>query len=99
MQIQETTANNSSFLEEPKTKDFKSALPRDNTAEPAKKKDKQKWFKHQQDHIKEAKETLAIGNNTVNATKKKKMCDISKVTCFNCNKKGHYAKNCTKLKN
>lgn len=37
---------------------------------------------------------------------KKKRCngrdprnDISEITCYNCHKKGHYSKNCTKPKN
>ena len=58
----------------------------DDPAEPAKKKDKK------------PKETPATGNNTVNAAKKKKKRDTSKVTYFNYNKKGYYASNCTKPK-
>ena len=40
MQTLQTTAKGSSPLEEPKTKDLKSALPRDIIAKPAKKKNK-----------------------------------------------------------
>ena len=99
MQTQETTAKDSSHPEEPKTKDLKSIFPRDNPAEPAKKEDKQKRFKRRQKRTREPKETPATGDNTVDAAKKKKKRDTSKITCFNCDKKDHYASNCTKPKN
>ena len=44
VQTYEITAKDSSRPEEPKTKDPKSVPPRDNPAEPAMKKDKQKRF-------------------------------------------------------
>ena len=72
MQTQGTTAKDFSCPEEPKTKDLKSVPLRNNLAEPAKKKNKQKRFKCRREHIKEPKETPVIGDNTVDATKKKK---------------------------
>ena len=99
VQTQETAAKDSSRPEEPKTKDPKSVPLRDDPAEPAKKEDKQKRLKCRQERTRESKETPATGNNIVNAAKKKKKRDTSKVTCFNCDKKGHYTRNCTKPKN
>ena len=99
MQTQGTTAKDSSCLEEPKTKDSKLVPSHDNPAEPAKKEDKQKRFKHRQEHIREPKKTLATDNNTVDVAKKKKKYDTSKIMCFNCNKKNHYASDCTEPKN
>ena len=99
VQTQGTAAKDSSLLEELKTKDPKSISLHDKLAEPAKKENKQKKFKRQWERTREPKETPAIDNNTVDAAKKKKKRDTSKVTCFNCNKKGYYASNCTKPKN
>ena len=72
MQTQGIIANNFSRLEEFKTKDPKSVPPCDNPVEPAKKENKQKKFKRQREHTSEPKETPTIGDNTVNAAKKKK---------------------------
>ena len=99
MQTQETAAKDSSHLEEPKTKDLTSVFLCDNLAELAKKEDKQKRFKRRRECTREPKETPATGNNTVDVVKKKKKRDTSKVTCFNCDKKGHYANDCTEQKN
>ena len=99
VQTQGTAAKDSSCPKELKTKDPKSVPPRDNPAEPAKKEDKQKRFKRWRERTRESKETPATGDNTVDTAKKKKKRDTSKVTCFNCDKKGHYASNCTKPKN
>ena len=99
MQTEGTTAKDSSRPEEPKTKDPKLVPPHNDPAEPAKKEDKQKRFKRQRERTREPKETPATGNNTINVAKKKKKRDTSKVTCFNRNKKGYYASNCTKQKN
>ena len=99
MQTQRTSVKDYSRSEKPKTKDLKSVPLHNNPAEPAKQEDKQKRFKRQQERTREPKKTPATGNNTINAVKKKKKRDTSKVTCFNNNKKNHYASNCTKPKN
>ena len=41
------------------------------------------------------KQTPVTGDNTEGQKKKKKRHDPSKVTCFNCNKIGYYAYDCT----
>ena len=67
--------------------------------EPAKKEDKQKKLKRWQKYIKDLKETLATGDNAINALKKnsKKKRDTSKITYFNCNNKGYHANTCTEF--
>ena len=99
LQTKGITAKDSSRPEEPKTKDLKSVPPRDNTAQPAKKEDKQKRFKCQWERTRKTKRIPVTSNNTGNAAKKKKKCDTSKITYFNCNKKSHNASNYTKPKN
>ena len=90
---------------ETKSKDPKSALSRDNAAELPKKdnrKDKKKRFRGQRrEYTGEWKEqTPATNVNTTNVSKKKKKRrDVSEITCFNCDKKGHFASNCIKPKN
>ena len=99
VQTQRITTKNSSHPKKSKTKDLKSVPLHDNPAEPAKKKDKQMRFKHRQERTKKLKETPATGDNTVDAAKKKKKRDTSKVMYFNCDEKGHYASNCIESKN
>ena len=96
VQSQGSNNKDSSHFEEPKPKDPKLALPRDNAAaKPAKKEDrkdkKKRFWRQRREHTGEQKDqTPATGVNE--AAPKKKL----KVRCFNCNKKGHYANNCIK---
>ena len=99
VQTQGTAVKDSFHPEELKGKDPKSVPPHDDSAEPAKKENKHKRFKRQWECTMEPKKTLATGDNTVDAAKKKKKCDISKVMCFNCDKKGHSANENTEPKN
>ena len=90
---------------ETKPKDPKLAPSRDNATESPKKddtKDKKKRFRGQRwEYAREQKkQTPATNVNTTNVSKKKKKrCDVGEITCFNCNKKGHFASNCTEPKN
>ena len=93
MQTQGSSHKNSPHTEESKNKNLKSALPRGNAVEPAKKEDKKK--KPQRRRRKQSKQTPATGDNTKALKKKKKRSDSSEVTYFNCNKKDHYASDCT----
>ena len=82
---------------EAKSTDGKApAPPRSN--EPAKpncEKKKREWLKKKKDS------TSATGDNAIEAQKKKQISgNTSQVTCYNCQKKGHFANKCPeRLKN
>ena len=97
VQTQGSSHKDSPRSEERKPKDPKPAPSHDDAAEPAKKEDRKDKKKKLQNRRREQNEqTPATGDNTKAPKKKKKRRDSSEVTCFNCNKKGHYANNCTK---
>lgn len=87
---------------EAKAKDPKPALLHINKAKPLKqgRKDKKKRTKkHKQNYTGEQKDTLAIGDNTIDASKKdsRKKRNTSIIICYNYNKKNYYASNCIKV--
>ena len=88
-----------------KSKDLKSVPLCDDAAELPKKdnkKDKKKKFQDQKREYtgKRKEQTLATIVNTTDVSKeKKKKRAICEITYFNCNKKGHFANDCTKPKN
>ena len=92
VQTQSSSHKDSPCSKKPKPKDPKPAPSSDNAAELAKKEDrkdkKKKLGNQRRKHTDE--QTPATGVNT-EAPKNK-----VKVRCFNCNKKDHYANECTK---
>ena len=96
MQTQGSSHKDSPRSEKPKLKDPKPAPSRNDAAEPTKKEDSKDKKKKLQNRRRERnKQTPAIGDNTKAPKKKKKRRDPSEITCFNYNKKDHYANNCT----
>ena len=96
VQTQGSSYKDSPRSEEPKPKDPKPASSRDDMAEPAKKEDrKDKKKKLQNRRRKQNKQPPATDANIEVPKKKKKKRDPSEVTYFNCDKKGHYASDCT----
>ena len=94
--VQTQGSKNSFRSEELETKDPKPAPSHNNAAELAKKEHKKKKKKKLQNRRQEQnKQTPATCDNTEAIKKKKKRRDPSKVTCFNCDKKDHYASNWT----
>ena len=87
----------SSHSKKLKPKDLKPSPSCDNVAEPAKKEDRKEKKKRLREYRREQnKQTPVTSNNTKAPKKKKKRRDPSEITCFTCNKKDHYASNCTK---
>ena len=96
VQTQGSSHKDSPRSEEPKHKEPKPAPSRDDAAEPAKKEDKKDKKKKLQNRRREQnKQTPATGDNAEVPRKKRKRRDSNEVTYFNCDKKGHYASNCT----
>ena len=83
-------------VEEPKARTQEATPPHRSesteSSEKARKEKKKKWLKERKE--KKAKDTTpASGSNATNAGGKKKK-DLSQITCYNCNKSGHYASSC-----
>ena len=103
VQTQETTVKDS-HQEKPKVKEVKPpsfrAAEASKSLEQARKEKKMK--KHPERRDKKEQTPASTANATEVQQKKKKKNqdrDVSEVTCYNCNKKGHYANTCTKPKN
>ena len=103
VQTQKTTAKDS-HQEKPKVKEIKPTLSRAAEAsellEQARKEKKRK--KHPEKRDKKEQIPASTANATEVQQKKKKKNrahNINEVTCYNCNKKGHYVNTCTKPKN
>ena len=97
VQTQGSSHKDSSRSKEPKPKDPKPAPSRDNAAEPTKKENRKNKKKKRRNRKREQNEQpLATDANTKVPKKKRKRYDPSEVTCFNCDKKGHYASDCIK---
>ena len=95
VQTQGTTAKEprteESRPKEAKPTDGKAPAPprSDEPAKPNREKKKREWLKKKKDS------TPATGDNAIEAQKKKRTPgDTSQVTCYNCQKKGHFANKC-----
>ena len=99
VQTQGTTAKKPR-MKESRPKEAKSingktiVLPYSNElAKPNCKKKRRKWLKKKKDSI------LIIRDNAIEGKKKWTLDDTSQVTCYNCQKKGHFTNKCSKPKN
>ena len=90
MQIKGITIKNPR-PKEAKTKDLKPILSCTNEAEPSEQKKKDQKDKKKFQQKRERKDTLATDDNAIDAPKKKRRQNLSKVKCFTCNKKNYYA--------
>ena len=98
VQTQRTTTKDS-FLEKPKVKKTKPTLSWAKASKPSEQARKErKKKKHQEKRDKEQTPTSTANATEIQQKKKKKKQDqdLNKVTCFNCNKKGHNVSLCTK---
>ena len=91
LKVQTQNFKDFSCFEEFKPKDLKSAPLQDHIVEPAKKKGKTKKRsqRYKEKYISKWKEQFLATDVNTKALKK------IKAKCFNYNKKGHYANNCT----
>ena len=86
------------YTEEPKVKKTRPTLSRAKISKPSKQPRKERKKKrHQKRRDKEQIPASTANVTEVQQKKKKKNWDrdVSKVTYFNCKKKGHYASTCT----
>ena len=92
--MQTQSSKNSSHFKVFKSKDPKPAPPYDNMAEPTIKEGekKKKSREQRQECTKDRKKQFPATDVNTKASKKK-----IRARCFNCNKKSHYANDCTKL--
>ena len=93
----QTQGSKNSHPEEPKVKEVRpTRAEASKPSEQARKEKKKK--RHQERRDKDQTPASTANATEVQQQKKKKKNrdrDISKVTCFNCDKKGHYASTCT----
>lgn len=66
-------------------------------SERARKKKKKRWQRGKSEKKEANFNTSTTGVNMTNTNKSQKK-NASRVVCYNCNKKGHYFRNCTKPK-
>ena len=98
IQTQGTTTKDSQ-PEEPKVKEIRPILSRVEASKLSKQARKEKKKKRHQEKQDKEQTPASTANATEIQQKKKKKNhdrDVSKVICFNCNKKDHYANTCTK---
>ena len=89
-----------SHPEEPKVKKIRPTPSWVEASEPCKQACKEKKKKRHQEKQDKDQTPASTANATEVQQKKKKKTrdrDVSKVTCFNCDKKSYYASTCTKL--
>ena len=99
----QTQGTKDSHPEEPKAKETRPASSRAEASEPSEQARKEKKRKRHPERRDKKEQTPASTANATEVQQKKKKKnrdrDVSEVTCYNCNKKGHYANTCTEPKN